>query len=904
MIFSYRPRGRAVPHVLAMKGSFALLLSLLAIVSCKTSDQASVVKDDSTEAFDKEFKGVGSYPIWSYDAGPSPQSDRGSKLIDLHANTPYFPGLSRAVYGDQMFRPAFGPIPWRMVQEKNKIQILFIGQDGTHIAEAAGRPATAGFGGRAQDLAAYFGVNSSAAFINTYAFTIKWQYGAFDTPVVKNINGKDRLDFASFTGNPVWLITQDQDSPVVKWRNDLIEWIIANNADSLKLIVLFGGAARDAAGAFIESRGQKDGDNYWATVSPRFPEKTILDQKIRVPEFGLEGAGSNKQTAVPLTKQGRDMFREFAKIKGMSVNYKDENSVTKIHDAFAAAFNNLSSESQEVKDLMSKLALPEGGIHGSGFLHPAQLGGYDIGRGIRIVNKAMNYDSDWGTLSLKGLKLSNGLTLQNDLLVTQLPHPTALSMMTDNAAADAVAKGLKGFDKYVNTGWKIEEEKSGGYKNTFHAWVNETNPTEKEKLRYEYRRGDMGLEYYDFGAPNSRMVNVSSASRSGADTIVFGTRDQVSFDTTTLKRMAAAQPSEFPPAEEMWISRAASGTRKLVFDPGPGRDLAKLMKTTLPRDPAFTKKFEVSGDFGHYRGTFKDPKVVVIADPAGEDDLITSRALTGSRGQYLHTLMKSLGVEDQYLVIKTAPFSNYSDADPNSPGTQSWKQIIDATKTYREELLKKVFSTTSSSLILVDGPWAQAEFKRLFPSCPLAVQGACPIVEINRRGPEPESGISDAVAGIKAISSFSNADFNGKMTDIPRSHLTYYARVWEGTSGDRVITSNDPKYVGRAWAQVAPRWAYNQKFKMTSSDMEGCVKLIQKQVDQKTRLGEEKIPKFYTRVASGQPYDADAHCRRVASGAMNGLEGSTAGSDNGDEVFKDLPKDHTIDPSEMNLWDK
>jgi hypothetical protein len=378
----------------------------------------------------------------------------------------------------------------------------------------------------------------------------------------------------------------------------------------------------------------------------------------------------------------------------------------------------------------------------------------------------------------------------------------------------------------------------------------------------------------------------------------------VSFDATTLKRMAAAQPSEFPPMEEIWTSRATSGNRKLTFDPGPGRDLAKLMKTTLPRDPAFIKKFEINGDFGHYRGTFKDPKVVIIADPSGDDDLITSRALTGSRGQYLHTLLKSMGVEDRYLVIKTAPFSNYSDANQNSSGSQAWNQIIDATKTYREELLKKVFSTTSPSLILVDGQWAQAEFKRLFPSCPLAVQGSCPVIEINRKGPEPESGISDAVAGIKAIAGFSNADFNGKMTDIPRSHLTYYARVWEGTSGDRVITSNDPRYIGKAWAQVAPRWAYNQKFSMTTSDLEGCVKLIQKQVDQKTRLGEEKVSKFYTRVASGQPYDADAHCRRVANGAMNGLDGSAGGSGTVDENFKDLPNDHTIDPSEISLWEK
>src|SRR6185312_15607567 len=99
-------------------------------------------------------------------------------------------------------RPAYGPIPWRMMQKPNSIKILFIGQDGTHIAEAAGRPATAGFGGRAQDLAKYFGVNSSAAFMNTYAFTIRGQYGTFDEPVFyKKSDGSEGVTFTSFVDN-------------------------------------------------------------------------------------------------------------------------------------------------------------------------------------------------------------------------------------------------------------------------------------------------------------------------------------------------------------------------------------------------------------------------------------------------------------------------------------------------------------------------------------------------------------------------------------------------------------------------------------------------------------------------------------------------------------------------------
>src|SRR3989344_1345507 len=72
---------------------------------------------------------------WAYDPGPAPETPMGKELIDLVASQPYMPGISKELTGDQKFRPAFGPTLWRMIQEPNSIKILFIGQDGTHIAE-------------------------------------------------------------------------------------------------------------------------------------------------------------------------------------------------------------------------------------------------------------------------------------------------------------------------------------------------------------------------------------------------------------------------------------------------------------------------------------------------------------------------------------------------------------------------------------------------------------------------------------------------------------------------------------------------------------------------------------------------------------------------------------------------
>ena len=147
--------------------------------------------------------------------------------------------------------------------------------------------------------------------------------------------------------------------------------------------------------------------------------------------------------------------------------------------------------------------------------------------------------------------------------------------------------------------------------------------------------------------------------------------------------------------------------------------------------------------------------------------------------------------------------------------------------------------------MLTDGPFAKAEVARILTANGLNV------VNIERSGNANSSGIEQAVAQIKKIPAFSRASFSGKMTDIPRLHMTYYARAWEGTSGDRVIGSPDPAYAGKAYAFVAPRWAYQQKYSMPASEVAGCEKLFMKAVQAKVRLGGEPVVKMSERLRTG-----------------------------------------------------
>jgi hypothetical protein len=197
--------------------------------------------------------------------------------------------------------------------------------------------------------------------------------------------------------------------------------------------------------------------------------------------------------------------------------------------------------------------------------------------------------------------------------------------------------------------------------------------------------------------------------------------------------------------------------------------------------------------------------------------------------------MDGLGVGDKYLVIKTAPYGQ----DPD------WQETFNATKQYRETLLKKIIESNKPELILTDGKFAKEDVARI-----LNLSGV-PIVNIERNGRGNSSGISQAVSQIKKVKGFAKASFSDKMSDIPRSHMTYYARAWEGTSGDRVIASPDPQYAGKAYAFVAPRWAYKQSYTMPANDVAGCERLFKKSLQAKIRLGGESVAKMSDRLRSG-----------------------------------------------------
>jgi hypothetical protein len=241
--------------------------------------------------------------------------------------------------------------------------------------------------------------------------------------------------------------------------------------------------------------------------------------------------------------------------------------------------------------------------------------------------------------------------------------------------------------------------------------------------------------------------------------------------------------------------------------------------------------------FGYHRGSFRNARVFILADPQGLDDWNTSRAMTGARGQYLHGLMEDLGVGADYLVLKTVPVG-MDGATPDE-----WEVVRNRTEKYREAAIGKALENRKLEFLLADGPIAQAELARV-----LQKLGRSDIAVINlNRGPEMNSGIAEAGQKIaQQLPQFSGREVRGQMADIPRAHLPWWARTWEGTSGDRVIEAEGAQK-GAARLLVTPNWVVEQKVNVSERVERSIADLRSIAEDSGIRLDHEDIQSFLRR---------------------------------------------------------
>lgn len=717
------------------------------------------------------------YKSWSYDPGPDPTTKAGKGFVDIFARIPNFPGLmDKMPRGGVRFRPAFGPTPYRGRTTENGVKVLVIGQDGTHIAEAAGRTFTGGTGGRMQHVLNYLGINRSYFFINTFAYTIGGQYADW-APYLRGGN----LVWGQFTNPKSYVLSQDLMSPIVKWRNDLIEHIVESNRDSLRLIITVGGAARDTLAAFIRSRG---GD-----------VKTILTDRsvknIQMVKYKSSWAGGNRSFFYPIDESGKNILLN----SDEKPNYKSIEQ------------QNLMVSRANNEDRLNNLVMLKTGVDENGLFDRAQFG-YDLDK--VYINKK-------NTQSLAGLNLKNG-ALKSDIRFISVPHPGAAGASRDKAVILKTIKRLEGrfqksleiLNSFMSEGWDLPTDPNGD--SGFFTGK-----------RFSYGRAELPKADFPFGLSQALVVDKSLASRvSGKpNAIEFGGRDRGKYSSTLMNRAEDSLLNDSIEDDRPWET---SRINPYQFDRGPSQKYAELLAKNLNFKKIFAEKPSMSqreagvkatyvkndishGAFAHYRGTFNKPKVVILADPTDYDGLFSARALTGFKGQKLHGFLQNFQIGDQYLIIRTVPF------DMTDANEEEWAYVLKETNAWRTNLIQEIASSEKPKLFLSLGSHADNELKKMNFKLNETVS-------LTNR-------LSSAYDLMKRHLESNSFSFNDNPRSIPRSHLPYGKQLWVGTSGDRVLRATG-KNAGLLYRVVIPKWVVETPIPDLSSEEQEFINQVKK----------------------------------------------------------------------------
>lgn len=163
---------------------------------------------------------------WEHDPGP-PRNRRWARLF---AQTPNYRALSKEVLGREKFRWHFGPMFYRGRLQDNEVKVMVVGQEGAQDESLSHRSFTGGTGARMQHLLNHLGITESYLFLNTFVYPIYGQYGS-----------KLR-----------WL-AQDPESPIVKHRHDIFNYVLERN--DVHLVIAVGTAAKESVLTWVRSRG-------------------------------------------------------------------------------------------------------------------------------------------------------------------------------------------------------------------------------------------------------------------------------------------------------------------------------------------------------------------------------------------------------------------------------------------------------------------------------------------------------------------------------------------------------------------------------------------------------------------------------------------------------------------------
>lgn len=392
-----------------------------------------------------------------------------------------------------------------------------------------------------------------------------------------------------------------------------------------------------------------------------------------------------------------------------------------------------------------------------------------------------------------------GGKLPANVLWVPMLHPGMAGIGLKNEDATMVQKVAESFAQ----GWKRVWSK----KKSTRGWlVSDAGGRKTQATKYYYYNNDIPYRDLPYGASRElgRGGTKSERGQSGMQVQLrsaAGVRYEAPttpFPTTVSK--AKAGLDALGPGEITWEPARVGATR---HDPGPQPAWVELLARTPGAEVIETESgVALATDFTQpvwYRGRINGaPRVLVLAQDLGVDQLIAGRALVGELGQKLQHFLNNAGVGLDYLALDVVPYPLTNVAPESVPALAASPTLAK----FRDELLNKVLAEKPITVVLTVGPVADAAFERVSAG----YKGKL----IRLTDPSATTAVQSWNLGISALK---EAGFTGAATvytktslaaarkQIPRDDLRWGLPLWFGSSGDL------SQHTHEAWVfWNAPRW--------------------------------------------------------------------------------------------------
>src|SRR3989338_2162517 len=412
--------------------------------------------------------------------------------------------------------------------------------------------------------------------------------------------------------------------------------------------------------------------------------------------------------------------------------------------------------------------------------------------------------------------------LKEDLVVMGVAHPGMSGQAKNDAERKQILDMLRGsFQKASNRVATKLSQNSEWLPLDEEAWRSPVVERQAEDGE-TYATFEKSYKYHSSPIPHRDFAFGTNARLGSGGTVSNRTTDQRSIKIFSAKghynekvRWHTPDGSSFKDSgyidEEGDLPYEPPRNNPNAYDQGPGEAWARLLMGQEKGfewpdfnelGVTFDKSFGTGPIFKV--GPFK-PFFLILADQESQDDMFTTRVLSGDGGQKLQHLLLKAGITRSYVIIRTLPVDTLDLSEREVRRVSGHDQV----QKVRNKILSELLSQNDVKVILTVGPLAQEALEK-FKTKNL------PVFHLKSvKDPDAAQNWTEVLKRLSNVDyekdekadfkfSYNKREFKNTRLQINRHDLPFGTPRWMGTSGSLASRAQDDTEL---YQMTMPLWA-------------------------------------------------------------------------------------------------